>query len=125
MMNNHGYFTHQGRSKDMVIRGGENLYPVEIEQFLHQHPKIADVYVIGVPDKRMGEELCACIKLANNEKMSDEELKTYCKDKIAHFKIPRYVEFLNEFPMTVSGKIQKNVLREIMTKRLGLKPKKL
>ena len=69
----------------------------------------------------MGEELCACIKLASNEKMSEEELKTYCKDKIAHFKIPKYVEFMNEFPMTVSGKIQKNVLREIVSKKLGLK----
>lgn len=81
-INSHGYVSHLGRLKDMVIRGGENIYPSEIEDFLHQNPKIADVYVIGVPDKRMGEELCACIRLVNNEKMTSEELKAYCKDKV-------------------------------------------
>jgi fatty-acyl-CoA synthase len=81
-MDQHGYFHHQGRLKDIVIRGGENIYPKEIEEFLHQHPKIADVYVIGLPDKRMGEELCACIKLVNNETLTAQELKSYCKDKV-------------------------------------------
>jgi acyl-CoA synthetase (AMP-forming)/AMP-acid ligase II len=84
-MNSQGFFHHLGRLKDMVIRGGENIYPREIEEFLHKHPKIADVYVIGVPDKRMGEELCACIKLANNEAMTVSELKEYCKDKVRFY----------------------------------------
>ena len=139
-MDKYGYVTFVGRLKDLVIRGGENICPREIEDFLHQNPKIVDVYVVGVPDKRMGEELCACIKLAHNETMTGEELKLFCKDKvktisfklfkyyliefnskkIAHFKIPKYVEFMNDFPMTVTGKIQKNILREILTKKLGL-----
>lgn len=81
-MNENGYFNHMGRLKDMVIRGGENIYPTEIENFLHHHPKIEDVYVVGVPDKRMGEELCASVKLVANESMSEEELKAYCKNKV-------------------------------------------
>ena len=81
-MNSRGYFYHLGRLKDMLIRGGENIYPSEIEEFLHKHPKIADVYVVGVPDKRMGEEVCACIKLNENQTMSADELKNYCKDQV-------------------------------------------
>ncbi len=81
-MDENGYVTFVGRLKDMIIRGGENIYPREIEEFLHQHPKIVDVYVVGVPDKRMGEELCACIKLAANETMTSDELKLFCKDKV-------------------------------------------
>jgi fatty-acyl-CoA synthase len=82
-MNEHGYFHHESRLKDVVIRGGENIYPRELEEFLHQHEKIADVYVIGLPDKRMGEELCACVKLKSNEKnLTAEELRNYCKDKV-------------------------------------------
>lgn len=104
----------------MVIRGGENIYPKEIEDFLHEHPKIADVHVIGVPDKRMGEELCACIRLTSGTSMDEKELKAYCKDKIAHFKVPKYVEFMTEFPMTVTGKVQKNKLREQMIEHFGL-----
>ena len=81
-MNEDGYFFHLGRLKDLIIRGGENIYPREIEDFLHQHPKIVDVYVVGVPDKRMGEEVCACIKLESNSTMSSDELKLFCKDKV-------------------------------------------
>jgi acyl-CoA synthetase (AMP-forming)/AMP-acid ligase II len=81
-MNQDGYFQHLGRLKDMVIRGGENIYPSEIEEFLHHHPSIADVYVIGVPDARMGEELCACIRLKNHKKLTAEELKSFCKNKV-------------------------------------------
>ena len=84
-MDEHGYFHHMSRLKDMVIRGGENIYPKEIEDFLHHHPKIADVYVVGVPDKRMGEELCACIRLVNGEDMTSQELKDFCKDKVGSF----------------------------------------
>lgn len=119
-MDKNGYFHHESRLKDMIIRGGENIYPKEIEEFLHKHPKIADVYVVGVPDKRMGEELCACVKLSPNETMNIEELRSFCKDKIAHFKVPRYVEFMDEFPTTVSGKVQKNKLKKIVMKRLNI-----
>lgn len=119
-MNEDGYFNFMGRIKDMVIRGGENIYPTEIENFLHSHPKIEDVHVIGLPDKRMGEELCACIKLSSNETMTAEELKLFCKDKISHFKIPRYVEFMDEYPMTVTGKIQKHILVEKISKKMNL-----
>lgn len=81
-MNEDGFFHHLGRLKDVVIRGGENIYPREVEDFLHSHPKIVDVYVVGVPDKRMGEELCACIKLASNTTLTTEELRNFCKDKV-------------------------------------------
>lgn len=81
-MDEHGYFHHMSRLKDMVIRGGENIYPKELEDFLHKHPKISDVYVVGIPDKRMGEELCACVKVAHNQKLSVEEIKSFCKDKV-------------------------------------------
>jgi acyl-CoA synthetase (AMP-forming)/AMP-acid ligase II len=84
-MDERGNFHHESRLKDMIIRGGENIYPKEIEEFLHKHPKVADVYVIGLPDKRMGEEVCACIRLASNETMSADELKAYCKDKVKTF----------------------------------------
>jgi acyl-CoA synthetase (AMP-forming)/AMP-acid ligase II len=84
-MDEYGYFHHLSRLKDVVIRGGENIYPKEVEDFLHTHPKIADVYVVGVPDARMGEELCACVRLVKGEQMSPQELKDYCKDKVAFF----------------------------------------
>ena len=116
-----GYFHHLGRLKDMVIRGGENIYPKEIEDFLHEHPKIADVHVIGLPDKRMGEELCACIRLTNGVSMDEKELKAYCKDKIAHFKVPKYVQFMTDFPLTSTGKVQKIALKEIVSSKLNLK----
>ncbi|CAF0705136.1 unnamed protein product [Brachionus calyciflorus] len=119
-MDEDGFFYHQGRLKDMVIRGGENIYPKEIEEFLHTHPKIDDVYVIGVPDKRLGEELCACIRVKKGEALTPNEIREFCKDKIAHFKIPKFVEFMDEFPQTVSGKVKKNVLKETIIKKLKL-----
>ncbi len=110
-----------GRLKDMVIRGGENIYPREIEEFLYTHPDISDVQVIGVPDVKYGEELMAWIKLKEGTNRTPEEIKEFCKGRIAHFKVPRYIKFVDSFPMTVSGKIQKYKMREISTKELGLK----
>jgi fatty-acyl-CoA synthase len=107
-----GYCNIVGRIKDMVIRGGENVYPREIEEFLYRHPKIQDVQVIGVPDDRYGEEICAWVKLRPGESATEEEIKAFCRDQIAHYKVPRYVKFVDEFPMTVTGKIQKFIMRE-------------
>jgi fatty-acyl-CoA synthase len=114
-----GYCRIIGRLKDMVIRGGENLFPREIEEFLFGHPKIEDVQVIGVPDARYGEELCAWIKLREGQTATDEEVRAFCKGRIAHFKIPRYIRFVTGFPMTVTGKIQKFAMREAMRRELG------
>ena len=107
-----GFCRIVGRSKDMVIRGGENIYPTEIEQFLYRHPKILDVQCVGVPDAKYGEELCACIILRPGMQSSVEEIRDFCRDKIAHYKVPRYVKFVDAFPMTVTGKVQKFVLRQ-------------
>ncbi len=115
-----GYVKIVGRLKDMVIRGGENIYPREIEEFLHHHPKIADVYVVGVPDAKYGEELCAWVMAENGHNLTEEEVKEFCRGKIAHYKIPRYVLFVNEFPMSITGKIQKFKMREASIKALGL-----
>ena len=115
-----GYCNIVGRIKDMVIRGGENVYPREIEEFLYAHPKVADVQVIGVPDTQYGEELCAWVKLREGEAASEDEIRAFCKGQIAHYKIPRYVRFVDSFPMTVTGKIQKFVMREAMIAELGL-----
>ena len=115
-----GYCSVVGRIKDMVIRGGENVYPREIEEFLYGHPQVQDVQVIGVPDPKFGEELCAWIKLREGEQATEEEIREYCRDQIAHIKIPRYVKFVDEFPMTVTGKIQKFLMREQMIEELGL-----
>uniref|UniRef100_A0A6Q2XJR0 Medium-chain acyl-CoA ligase ACSF2, mitochondrial n=1 Tax=Esox lucius TaxID=8010 RepID=A0A6Q2XJR0_ESOLU len=119
-LDNYGYCRIEGRIKDMIIRGGENIYPAEIEQFLHTHPKVQEAQVIGVPDARMGEEVCACIRLKEGQDCSAEDIRAYCKGKMAHFKIPRYVTFVNSYPLTVSGKIQKNKLREQMVTLLSL-----
>ncbi len=119
-----GYCNIVGRIKDMVIRGGENVYPREIEEFLYRHPKVQDVQVIGVPDERYGEELCAWIKLREGEDANADEIKAFCKDQIAHFKVPRYVRFVDEFPMTVTGKIQKFKMRETMIAELNLAEQK-
>ncbi|HVH76132.1 MAG TPA: AMP-binding protein [Stellaceae bacterium] len=115
-----GYCNIVGRIKDMVIRGGENVYPREIEEFLYRHPKVQEVQVIGVPDPRLGEELCAWIRLREGEGASAEEIQLFCRGRIAHFKIPRYIKFVDAFPMTVTGKIQKFVMRETMIRELGL-----
>ena len=119
-MDAEGYFRIVGRLKDMVIRGGENIYPREIEEFLHHHEKITDVYVVGVPDRKYGEELCAWVKVKDSQKLTDQEVKDFCKGKIAHYKIPRYVMFVHDFPMSVSGKIQKFRMREDSVRILGL-----
>ena len=115
-----GYYRITGRLKDMIIRGGENVYPREIEEFLHTHPKIADVQVIGVPDERFVEEVMAWVMLKPGETADEEEIKEFCKGKIAHYKIPRYVKIASEFPMTVTGKIQKFKMREQAIDELGL-----
>nr|WP_206702746.1 AMP-binding protein [Bacillus sonorensis] len=112
VMDDDGYCRITGRLKDMIIRGGENIYPREIEEFLYQHPKILDVQVVGVPDETFGEEVSAWIKLKNGEHATAEEIREYCKGKIARYKIPRHVVFVDEFPMTASGKVQKFKLRE-------------
>jgi fatty-acyl-CoA synthase len=117
-----GYGNVVGRIKDMVIRGGENIYPREIEEFLHAHPKVADAQVVGLPDSRMGEELCAWIRLAAGESATEDEIRDFCLDRIAHYKVPRYIRFVDEFPLTVSGKVQKFVIREQMMRELGLSP---
>ncbi|MBY4675069.1 AMP-binding protein [Marinobacterium arenosum] len=120
-MDEQGYIQIVGRIKDMVIRGGENVYPKEIEEFLYSHPSISDVQVTGVPDKKYGEELIAWVKLAPGaEAVTDDDLRAFCKGKITHFKIPRYFKFVDEFPMTVTGKIQKFKMREISIEELGL-----
>ena len=120
VMDKDGYVNIVGRIKDMVIRGGENIYPREIEEFLYTHPLITDVQVIGVPDEKYGEELMAWVVLKKNQRLTGDELKTYCRDKIAHYKIPRYFKFVQEFPITVTGKVQKFVMREQSIKELGL-----
>jgi fatty-acyl-CoA synthase len=115
-----GYVRIVGRSKDMIIRGGENVYPREVEEFLYTHPEIADVQVIGVPDVRYGEELMACIVARPGTSPNPEAIREFCRGQIAHFKIPRYVKFVDRFPMTVTGKVQKFKMREEAIEELGL-----
>ncbi|XP_056431362.1 medium-chain acyl-CoA ligase ACSF2, mitochondrial-like [Gadus chalcogrammus] len=122
-LNSLGYCRIEGRIKDLIIRGGENIYPAEIEQFLHTHPKVQEAQVIGVKDERLGEQVCACIKLKDGQTSSVEEIRDFCKGQISHFKIPHYVMFVNSFPLTVSGKIKKNNLREEIEKKLDMKQK--
>jgi fatty-acyl-CoA synthase len=115
-----GYLNIVGRIKDMIIRGGENVYPREIEEFLYGHPAIADVQVIGVPSERYGEEVMAWVKLREGAQASENELVAYCQDRIARFKVPRYWKFCDGWPMTVSGKVQKFKMREQAIGELGL-----
>ncbi len=119
-MDAEGYVNIVGRIKDMVIRGGENVYPREIEEFLYRHPKIQDVQVVGLPDKKFGEELCAWIIAKPGVDLDEANVREFCKGKIAHYKVPRYMKFVSEFPMTVTGKIQKFKIREMMKEELGL-----
>ncbi|KAI2583945.1 acyl-CoA synthetase family member 2 [Homo sapiens] len=119
-MNEQGFCKIVGRSKDMIIRGGENIYPAELEDFFHTHPKVQEVQVVGVKDDRMGEEICACIRLKDGEETTVEEIKAFCKGKISHFKIPKYIVFVTNYPLTISGKIQKFKLREQMERHLNL-----
>ncbi|MDR3483256.1 MAG: AMP-binding protein [Burkholderiaceae bacterium] len=123
-MDAEGYVNIVGRIKDMVIRGGENVYPREIEEFLYRHPGILDVQVIGVPDKKYGEELCALIILRAGITLDEQEVRDFCRAQIAHYKVPRYVRFVAEFPMTVTGKIQKFKMREMMRELLDLDEEK-
>ena len=109
-----GYVRIVGRIKDMIIRGGENIYPREVEEFLYQHPAISEVQVFGIPDKKMGEEVCAWVQLNEGATLSADDIKAFCKDQITHFKIPRHIRFVSEYPMTVTGKIQKFVMRDEM-----------
>ena len=118
-MDEAGYVRIVGRIKDMIIRGGENIYPREVEEFLYQHPAVSEVQVFGVPDEKMGEEVCAWIQLNEGFDLSDEDVKAYCRDQITHFKIPRHIRFVTEYPMTVTGKIQKFVMRDEMLEQLG------
>jgi fatty-acyl-CoA synthase len=119
-MDDEGYVNIVGRIKDMVIRGGENIYPREIEEFLYRHPKVQDVQVVGVPDQRYGEELCAWIIAKPGQSPTEDEVRDFCRGQIAHYKVPRYIRFVREFPMTVTGKIQKFRIREAMKQELGL-----
>jgi fatty-acyl-CoA synthase len=121
VMADDGYVNIVGRSKDMVIRGGENVYPREVEEFIYTHPDVEDVQVIGVPDDRYGEELMAWVRLRPGAGVEPEDIRDFCRGKIAHFKIPRYVKFVTEFPMTVTGKVQKFKMREQAVEELGLK----
>ncbi|MBT8047896.1 MAG: AMP-binding protein, partial [Gammaproteobacteria bacterium] len=120
IMDEQGYVQVVGRLKDMIIRGGENIYPREIEEFLFTHSKIQDAKVIGVPDEKYGEEVCAWIQLRDGAVLSEDEVRKFCKDHIAYFKVPRYIRLVDEFPMTVTGKVQKFKMREQMEKELGL-----
>jgi fatty-acyl-CoA synthase len=120
IMDDAGYLNIVGRIKDMVIRGGENVYPREVEEFLYTHPAIEDVQVIGVPDEKYGEELCAWVKLRPGTELTGEDVREFCVGKIAHYKVPRYVRFTEAFPMTVTGKVQKFKMRETSVAELGL-----
>ena len=120
VMDTAGYLNIVGRIKDMVIRGGENVYPREVEEFLYTHPSIEDVQVVGVPDEKYGEELCAWVKLRPGVELTEEDVRGFCVGKIAHYKVPRYVRFTQEFPMNVTGKVQKFKMRETSVAELGL-----
>ena len=120
VIDENGFCSIVGRLKDMVIRGGENIYPREVEEFLYRHPKVLDVQCIGVPDPKYGEELCACIILRPGARADADEIRTFCSGQIAHYKIPRYIMFVDQFPMTVTGKIQKFLLKKQIATQLGL-----
>jgi fatty-acyl-CoA synthase len=104
----------------MIIRGGENVYPREIEEYLYRHPQVQDVAVFGVPDQKYGEQVAAWVKLRDGESATEDEIKAYCREQIAHYKVPAYIRFVDDFPMTVTGKIQKFVMRDAMIEDLGL-----
>lgn len=124
VMDGEGYVNIVGRIKDMIVRGGENVYPREIEEYLMTHENIEAVQVTGVPDPKYGEEIIAWVSLKEEGSLSKEKIKEFCKGRIAHFKVPRYIRFSDEFPMTVTGKVQKYKMREISIKELGLKEQK-
>ncbi len=119
-MDDHGYCRITGRIKDMVIRGGENVYPRELEELLYTHPKVRDVQVFGVPDPRLGEEIAAWVRLQEGVTATAEEIRDFCRERVARYKVPRYVRFVDEYPLTVTGKVQKFKMREMMAEELGL-----
>ena len=120
VMHDNGYVNISGRLKDLIIRGGENIYPREIEEFLYTHPKVSEVQVVGVPDLKYGEEVCAWVRLRDNQTATEDEIRDFCRGQIATCKIPRYVRFTTEFPTTVTGKIQKFRMRQVSIEELGL-----
>jgi fatty-acyl-CoA synthase len=119
-----GYCNIVGRVKDMIIRGGENVSPREIEEYLYRHPAVFDVAVVGVPDTKYGEAVCACIRLRDGMNATEEEIRAFCRDQIAHYKVPRYVRFVDSFPLTISGKVQKYLIREHLRAELNLTEEK-
>ena len=119
IMDEEGYLKIVGRIKDMIIRGGENVYPREVEEFLYTHPKIKEVQVFGIPDPKMGEEVCAWIQLEDGESLTEDDVKSFCKGQITHFKVPKHIRFVDEYPMTVTGKIQKFKMSEVMAQELS------
>jgi fatty-acyl-CoA synthase len=121
VMDEDGYVRITGRAKDMIIRGGENVYPREIEEFLYTHPDVSDVQVYGVPDEKYGEKVAAAVQPRQDSDLSAKDIRDFCRDNIAHYKVPEYVDFVGEYPMTASGKIQKYKLREAAIERHGLK----
>ena len=120
VMDAEGYVKVVGRLKDMIIRGGENIYPREIEEFLFTHPKIQDAKIIGVPDEKYGEQLAVWVLPREGAALTEETIRAFCADKISHYKVPRYIKFVSEYPMTVTGKIQKFVMRDAYASELGL-----
>jgi fatty-acyl-CoA synthase len=120
VMDENGYVRITGRAKDMIIRGGENVYPREIEEFLYSHPDVSDVQVYGVPDEKYGEQVAAAIKKRPDSDLTEEDVKEYCRENVARYKVPHYVDFVEDYPMTASGKIQKYKLREAAVERYGL-----
>jgi fatty-acyl-CoA synthase len=119
-----GYCNIVGRLKDMLIRGGENVFPREIEEYLYRHPKVLEAQVFGVPDARLGEEICAWIVLKPGATASEDEIRDFCRGQIAHYKVPRYIRFVTELPKTVTGKAQKFAMRELMMRELNLREAK-
>jgi fatty-acyl-CoA synthase len=115
-----GYCNIVGRAKDMLIRGGEDVYPREVEEFLFRHPKVQSVQVFGVPDPKYVEEVCAWIVLKPGETCTEAEIRDFCREQIAHYKVPRYIRFVSDMPMTITGKVQKFVMRDRMIEELGL-----
>ena len=119
-INEDGFCTITGRVKDMILRGGENIYPREIEEFLYTHPDIAQAQVFGIPDKKLGEVVCAWLVLNDGASQTPEDIRTFCQGKIAHYKVPLHVRFKSDLPMTVTGKPQKFVMRDAMLQELGI-----
>jgi fatty-acyl-CoA synthase len=120
LMHEDGYISFKGRAKDTIIRGGENIYPREVEDFLHSHPKIADVYVFGIPDAKLGETVVAWVQLKTGVEATVEELRDFCRGTIAYFKVPQFIRFVDGFPQTVTKKVQKFLMREQEIKERGL-----